>query len=61
MTVSVAKSADELVAIGERIRNDGGCVVYLLPNQEWMAVQEQWPFVRIRPIPIGVGNDSIRS
>jgi hypothetical protein len=39
-------TADELVAKGKRLSAAGNLVVFLHPSQEWMAVQEQVPFLR---------------
>jgi hypothetical protein len=40
------KTADELVAEGQRLSGLGNNVVFLHPSQEWMAVREQTPFLR---------------
>lgn len=40
------KTADDLVAEGNRLSDHGHLVVFLYPSQEWMAVQEQIPFLR---------------
>jgi hypothetical protein len=40
------KTADELVAEGERLSAAGNPVVFLYPSQEWMAVELQTPFLR---------------
>jgi hypothetical protein len=46
------RTADELVAEGKRLNGIGHLVVFLLPSQEWMAVQTQMPFLRYEPIPL---------
>lgn len=43
---AVLKTADELVALGEKLQKLGQFIVYLYPSQEWMAVELQMPFVR---------------
>jgi hypothetical protein len=40
------KTADELVEEGKRKAALGHLVAFLYPSQEWMAVQEQIPFLR---------------
>lgn len=48
---TTAKTADELVAEGERLHRLGNLVVFLYPSQEWMAVQTQSPFLRYERVP----------
>lgn len=52
------RTADELVAEGKRLSKLGHLVVFLYPSQEWMAVQEQAPFLRYERIPANgeIGN-----
>jgi len=40
------RTAEELVADGERLHRLGNLVVFLYPSQEWMAVRVQMPFLR---------------
>lgn len=44
-------TADELEAEGRRLKGLGHLVVFLYPSQEWMAVQEQAPFLRYEMTP----------
>ena len=46
------KTADDLVAEGKSLSLGGHLVVFLYPSQEWMAVQEQIPFLRYERIPV---------
>lgn len=49
------KTADELVAEGERLHKLGNFVIFLYPSQEWMAVEIQRPFLRYKKIPVDKG------
>ena len=40
------KSADELADEGAALQRAGSLVIVLYPGQEWMAVEQQVPFVR---------------
>jgi hypothetical protein len=46
------RTADELVREGQRLSKAGNFVVFLYPSQEWLAVQEQIPFLRYGKIPM---------
>jgi hypothetical protein len=45
----VPKSADELAAEGTAMMRAGHIMVSLHPEQEWLAVQAQCAFVRLKP------------
>jgi hypothetical protein len=47
-------NADQLVAEGQRRAREGHLVVRLYPNQEWMAVLTQTPFLRTELMHEGV-------
>lgn len=52
--IAPKKTADELVAEGERLLTHGIMVTILHPQQEWMAVDRQVPFLRSMKIPTDV-------
>jgi len=43
-------TADELAAEGAKLFALGAPVVFLRPSQEWMAVNEQIPFIRAQQV-----------
>lgn len=47
----MTKSADQLADDGEALQRTGTLVVVLSPAQEWMAIEQQVPFIRGAPIP----------
>ena len=44
-------TADQLVREGQRLAELGHLIVYLLPSEEWIAVEQQIPFLRSRNMP----------
>lgn len=45
------KSADQLADDGEALQRAGSLVIVLSQDQEWMAVEQQVPFIRGSLIP----------